>query len=328
MGVEGVRARRVVWAAVAGAIGAVLGAMPAQAANVNVSYGRNFYSPASVRIAPADTVTWTPATMSDTFAIHPQAGPNPPFVNTPGNTAYTTGTMRTLTFATAGRYAYRCTFHDTLGMTGTVIVSANKPPVAGFTATSATVGQPVTFTSTSSDPNAGQTLSYQWDLDGDGAYDPGVTGATATRTYASAGAVTVRLRVTDSNGDSVGPESAEAAQTITVAAGSQAVAGATQRATLRLVTTSLRRVGRRVAVRVRSSVAGTATVKLRRRGRTLAQGTKRFAAPGTQIVRLKLTRRGRATIRSGRRVTATLVLSMRDTARRTTRLSRQVRVRG
>jgi len=324
MGVEGVRPRRIVWAAVAGAMGAVLGAMPAQAANVNVSYGRNFYSPASVRIAPADTVTWTPATMTDTFAIHPQAGPNPPF----GTSAYTMGATRTLTFATAGRYAYRCTFHEALGMTGLVTVSANKPPTAGFTATAATAGQPVTFTSTSSDPNPGQTLSYQWDLDGDGAYDPGVTGATATRTYPGAGAVTVRLRVTDSNSDIIGPESADAAQTINVIAGAQSVAGTTQRATLGLVTTSLRRAGGRIAVRVRSSVAGTATVKLRRRGRTLAQGTKRFPAPGTQTVQLKLTRRGRASIRRGRRVSATLVLSVRDTARRTTRLSRRVRVRG
>ena len=213
-------------------------------------------------------------------------------------------------------------------MRGSVTVSANRPPTAGFTVSAATAGQPVTFTSTSSDPNPGQTLSYQWDLDGNGAYDAGATGATATRTYPQAGAVTVRLRVTDSNNDSVGPESAETAQTITVAAGAQAVAGTSQRATLGLVSTSLRRAGTRVAVRVRSSVAGTATVKLRRRGRTLALGTKRFTAPGTQTVRLKLTRRGRTTIRRGRRVSATLSLSVRDSARRTTRLSRQVSVRG
>jgi plastocyanin len=308
---------------------AVVVAAPARAANVNVTFTNYSYSPASVRIAPGDTVTWNGAGPNPTFSTmggHPLQWPNGPHA-TYSNASATT---RTEVFTSAGQFAYRCQLHYAapLNMTGSVTVSANKPPTAGFTATAATAGRPVTFTSTSTDPNPGQTLSYQWDLDGDGAYDPGVSGATATRTYPRAGAVTVRLRVTDSNSDSVGPESADAAHTINVAAGSQAVAGTTQRATLGLVTTSLRRVGRRVPVRVRSSVAGTATVKLRRRGRTLAQGTKRFTRPGTQTVRLTLTRRGRATIRRGRRVSATLVLSVRDTARTTTRLSRRVRVRG
>jgi plastocyanin len=334
MGVEGVRSRRMALAAVVGAaVVAAFGAVPAQAANVNVTFTNYSYSPASVRIAPGDTVTWngtgtSPANTFSGMGGHPlqwPSGPHPTYTNA-------TATTRTETFATAGQFAYQCSLHFAapLNMKGSVTVSANKPPTAGFTASAATAGKPVTFTSTSTDPNPGQTLSYQWDLDGDGAYDAGATGATATRTYPRAGAVTVRLRVTDSNptSDGVGPESADAAQTITVAAATQAVAGTSQRATLGLVTTSLRRAGTRVAVRVRSSVAGTATVKLRRRGRTLALGTKRFTAPGTQTVRLKLTRRGRATIRRGRRVSATLALSVRDSARRTTRLSRRVSVRG
>jgi plastocyanin len=328
MGVQGVRSRRIAWAAAVGAMAAVVVAAPARAANVSVTFTNYSYSPASVRIAPGDTVTWNGATATDTFSMtmfrHPLQWPNGPFATFSQNVR-----THSETFTTAGQFAYQCPVHVAMfNMRGSVTVSANKPPTAGFTATAATAGRPVTFTSTSTDPNPGQTLSYQWDLDGDGAYDPGVSGATATRTYPRAGAVTVRLRVTDSNSDSVGPESADAAQTINVAAGSQAVAGTTQRATLGLVTTSLRRVGRRVPVRVRSSVAGTATVKLRRRGRTLAQGTKHFTRPGTQTVRMTLTRRGRATIRRGRRVSATLVLSVRDTTRTTTRLSRRVRVRG
>src|SRR3712207_6330874 len=144
MRVEGSRALRVAWVAVVGGLAAVvLGAAPAQAANVNVSFGSNFYSPQAGRIAPGDTVTWQPAAAGQDFALHPLSGPNPPF----GDTTMS-GTTRTIPFPTAGRYAYICTRHNTLGMNGTVVVSANRPPTASFTASAATAGQPVTFTST------------------------------------------------------------------------------------------------------------------------------------------------------------------------------------
>ena len=55
----------------------------------------------------------------------------------------------------------------------------------------------MTFTDTSTDPDAGGSIATRaWDLDGDGQYDDG-TGATATTSYAAAGPVTVGLRVTD-----------------------------------------------------------------------------------------------------------------------------------
>ena len=50
----------------------------------------------------------------------------------------------------------------------------------------------------SSDPE-GDTLTYAWDLDGDGDFNDS-TAATANFTYAKPGAVTVRLRVSDPNG--------------------------------------------------------------------------------------------------------------------------------
>jgi glucose/arabinose dehydrogenase/PKD repeat protein len=60
----------------------------------------------------------------------------------------------------------------------------------------------VNFDGTSStDPDAGDTLTYAWDLDGDGQYDDS-TVAKPTWTYTSAGTVTVRLRVTDPGGSS------------------------------------------------------------------------------------------------------------------------------
>ncbi|HKF83668.1 MAG TPA: PQQ-dependent sugar dehydrogenase [Solirubrobacterales bacterium] len=51
----------------------------------------------------------------------------------------------------------------------------------------------------SSDPDPGDTLTYGWDLDGDGQFDDG-NGATAEREYVEAVNVTVRLRVEDDLG--------------------------------------------------------------------------------------------------------------------------------
>ncbi len=81
-------------------------------------------------------------------------------------------------------------------------VSYNQIPVADATATPTTGSPPLTVNfdgSASSDPNPGDTLSYAWDLDGDGAFDDS-TAVKPTFTYTSAGRVTVTLRVTDSGG--------------------------------------------------------------------------------------------------------------------------------
>jgi PKD repeat protein len=79
----------------------------------------------------------------------------------------------------------------------------NQPPtaVARASATHGPAPLTVNFDATgSSDPDAGDTLSYAWDLDGDGAYDDS-TSAITSRTY-QGGPVTVGLRVTDSRGAS------------------------------------------------------------------------------------------------------------------------------
>ena len=77
---------------------------------------------------------------------------------------------------------------------------ANTAPTASFTAGTLVppVGVGVTFTDTSTDVD-GTIASRAWDLDGDGAYDD-ATGAIAVRSYATAGPVTVGLRVTDDDG--------------------------------------------------------------------------------------------------------------------------------
>jgi PKD repeat protein len=81
--------------------------------------------------------------------------------------------------------------------------SANQPPVAVATATPTTGAAPLQVSfdgSGSSDPD-GETLSYAWDLDGDGAFDDS-TAARPTYTYTTTGSYTATLRVTDSNGAS------------------------------------------------------------------------------------------------------------------------------
>ena len=77
---------------------------------------------------------------------------------------------------------------------------APTPPVASFTIAppAPVAGQPVLFTSTSSDPD-GTLIEQVWDLNGDGNYDNG-GGVTASRSFADPGSYVVGLRVTDDAG--------------------------------------------------------------------------------------------------------------------------------
>jgi glucose/arabinose dehydrogenase len=78
----------------------------------------------------------------------------------------------------------------------------NRPPTAVATANPSSGPAPLTvqFDGTgSSDPDVGDTLSYAWDLDGDGAYDDS-TAAAPGYTYIQPALVTVGLKVTDPGG--------------------------------------------------------------------------------------------------------------------------------
>ncbi|HKY65557.1 MAG TPA: PQQ-dependent sugar dehydrogenase [Acidimicrobiales bacterium] len=80
--------------------------------------------------------------------------------------------------------------------------STNAAPQAAIAATPTAGDVPLTVTldgRSSSDADAGDVLSYAWDTDGDGELDD-ATSATTTVTYDTAGARTVRLRVTDAAG--------------------------------------------------------------------------------------------------------------------------------
>jgi glucose/arabinose dehydrogenase len=80
--------------------------------------------------------------------------------------------------------------------------AGNQTPtaVAKATPTSGSVPLIVSFDATgSTDPDSGDTLSYSWDLDGDGTYGDS-TASQPTYVYATAGVYRVGLTVTDSHG--------------------------------------------------------------------------------------------------------------------------------
>jgi PKD repeat protein len=82
-----------------------------------------------------------------------------------------------------------------------VYFNQNQPPIA-FAAADRTSGNApltVNFNGTGSyDPDAGDTITYAWDLDGDGAYDDS-TVPQPTYVYNNNGTFTARLQVTDSH---------------------------------------------------------------------------------------------------------------------------------
>jgi glucose/arabinose dehydrogenase len=75
---------------------------------------------------------------------------------------------------------------------------ANQPPTAAIQANPTSGPTPLTvqFSGAGSSDPEGSALSYEWDLDGDGAYDD-ATGVTTQSTYTTPGDVVVGLRVTD-----------------------------------------------------------------------------------------------------------------------------------
>jgi len=104
----------------------------------------------------------------------------------------------------AGNYAVTVTVNDGLASTPAGftlhVTASNRPPVANAGGSySGVVGLPIVFNGTaSSDPDAGQTLTFDWSF-GDGAT---ATGATPSHAYSAAGSYLVGLTVTD-NGSPV-----------------------------------------------------------------------------------------------------------------------------
>ena len=81
---------------------------------------------------------------------------------------------------------------------------ANQPPVASATASPTSGNAPLTVQfdgSASYDPDAGDTITYSWDLNGDGVYGDS-TAVSPSYTYTTPGTYSAHLRVTDNHGAS------------------------------------------------------------------------------------------------------------------------------
>jgi plastocyanin len=312
-------------------------AVPAVAADAVVTFQCCSYSPRDVRILPGEKVTITAAAGNDFSAATGSSHHPLHFVDGIGD--QTSGTVAERSFAGPGTYLWYCGNHGSTngttvsGMSGKVTVTANQPPVPSFTASATSVpsGTQVSFdASGSTDPNSGQTLTYAWDLDGNGTDDPGVTGATPSFTYVNSGTtprtITVRLRATDDNSDAVGPESSTTTKTITVApagastpppggAGStpppSAGSGITSDTTAPTVALKLAKtltVGAKLGLSFTSDEPGSATATLRF-GKQVLKGRTNFAAAGKHTVTVKLSKAARRALRQRREVRVKLVVA-------------------
>ncbi|HEY3021382.1 MAG TPA: PKD domain-containing protein, partial [Solirubrobacteraceae bacterium] len=126
-----------------------------------------------------------------------------------GNGTFVAGTSTATAgpFTAAGTVTLRLRVTDNGGnvaeTTKTVTVT-NQAPAAALTAstTSPANGATVSFDASGSHDTDGGTIArYQWDLDGDGTFETdGGTTPTIARAFARAGALTVRVRVTDNEG--------------------------------------------------------------------------------------------------------------------------------
>ena len=125
-----------------------------------------------------------------------------------GNGSFETPTGTTPTastsFTTLGSKTVRVRVTDVHGATSSAsaAIVVHRAPTAAFSAapSPAVVGEQVVFDGSGSGDDE-PIAKYEWDLDGDGAFETN-TGTTprATRTFAAPGALTTRLRVTDSHG--------------------------------------------------------------------------------------------------------------------------------
>jgi PKD repeat protein len=118
-----------------------------------------------------------------------------------GDGTSSTGVSTTKTYAAGGTYAVKLTVTDAAGVTAAVtkqvVVTApqtNTKPTANFTI--AVTGLRVDLDARSSTDNEGPIASYAWSF-GDGTTG---TGATPSKTFATAGTYQVQLTVTDAGG--------------------------------------------------------------------------------------------------------------------------------
>jgi PKD repeat protein len=116
------------------------------------------------------------------------------------------GEQVTHTFSAPGPQSASLRVTDFYGATDVKTVRINRKPEPGFIflPEAPITNREITFSETAADPDGDATIAtFSWDLDNDGTFgEAGETGEHVTYTFNSAGAKTVRLRVTDDLGAS------------------------------------------------------------------------------------------------------------------------------
>jgi plastocyanin len=282
---------------------ALLG-VPAAAGDGAVTFQCCAYAPNDLRIQPGESVTWSGVNGAD-FAQHPLRFDDPSLGQEDS------GSSTSRSFPTSGVFTWYCAKHGVNGgtMRGRVLVTLNQLPTASFTASATDVrsGTQVHFDATGSDdPDFanGQTLNYSWDLDGDGADDPGQTSPTPSMVYTNTGdaprQVTVRLTATDTNSDAVGPESSTKTMVITIEPGS-ATPPDMRAPVAKFVRAKIERT--RVKITFTSDEPGSVSAELRQ-GHRKSRIIRDFAAAGRHTITLRVPKNLRH-----RKVTFTLDIS-------------------
>jgi PKD repeat protein len=106
------------------------------------------------------------------------------------------------TYAQQGTYTIRLRVTDSLGITDNATTTAtvsDSTPTANFTASPTSGPAPLTVNFFNSSTGYDQPLSYAWDFDNNGTVDS--TALNPSAIYTGPGTYTVKLTVTDSNGD-------------------------------------------------------------------------------------------------------------------------------
>src|SRR6185503_560823 len=153
-------------------------------------------SPTGLQLSVGSTIATAPFTQTVI-----QGSANSVSAITPQTLSGTTYTFTSWSDAGAQTHTIVAATSGTYTATYTASTSNNAPTaVASANPTSGTAPLTVQFTgSASSDPDPGDTLTYSWDLNGDGTYGDS-TVANPSFTYPAAGSFTAALRVTDNHG--------------------------------------------------------------------------------------------------------------------------------
>ena len=170
-------------------------ALPVAALAADVTVKDDSYDPVAIKIPVGATVTWHWATTTLTNLLGGRSVTSDSGQFDSGR--QTSGTYP-YTFNTAGTYGY----YDSVSNAQTGTVTAYGAPSVSLTPATSTIarGQSVTFQASADTDPPGGSLTYDWDLNGDGTYE--VAGGTSqTVAFPDAGSFTVGVRVTDEVGN-------------------------------------------------------------------------------------------------------------------------------